>query len=133
MVDAVDENNTRFPGLPGGKNDHFENGFGGNIANRVPGARIYQTVIGVFDQRIHEPVGNGHGNIEIVEVFKIVFGSDEGFNIRVVHPQNPHVRTSSGAPLLDSFRCHVKDVHEGHGARRNTGGGQYLVFRRPNI
>jgi len=87
----------------------------------IPG--IDQRIRFVLLQRLHEILGQSHGDVEIVQLFPVGFAADEFQDIRMIHPQNPHVRTPPCPPLLDRLGGDVEDPHEGDGAAGNARGG----------
>ena len=50
--------------------------------------------------------------VEILHLIRIFLDSDKLHDIRMVHPQHPHVGPSSRPSLLDDLCRHIKDSHK---------------------
>ena len=94
------------------------------------GAGVDQGEEPVFGHRLHEGVGEAHGDVEVGEALGVHLTGDELLDIRVVHPQDAHVGAAAGAALLDGLGGHVEDVHEGNGPGGHALGGHDRVVGR---
>ena len=73
--------------------------------------------------RLHKRLGDADGDIEIGDLTGIVFALDELQNIRMIHPQNPHIGAAARTALLDRLGGGVEYPHKGYGAGGNAAGG----------
>ncbi len=131
-VEGVQEDDAGLAGGPGALDDEVEEPGGAHLLDLPAGAGVDQGEVPVFFDRLHEGVGQAHGDVEVGEALGVVLTGDEGFDIRVVHPEDAHVGAPAGAALLDGFGGHVEDVHEGDGAGGHPLGGEHRVVGGPD-
>ena len=132
-VEGVQEDDAGLAGGPGALDDEVEEPGGAHLLDLPAGAGVGQGEVPVFLDRLHEGVGQAHGDVEVGEALGVVLTGDEGLDIRVVHPEDPHVGAPAGAALLDGFGGHVEDVHEGDGAGGHPLGGEHRVVGGPDV
>jgi hypothetical protein len=65
--------------------------------------------------RLHEGVGDAHGDVEVLQV-AAVLGVDEGLDVRVVAAQHAHLGAAAGAGGFHGLAGAVEHAHVGHGA-----------------
>ena len=131
-VEPVEEENPGFPVLPRLPDNPVENVSGGEHSRDLPVPGIDQGVAFVVLHGPHEGFRDSHGEIEIVQLALVRFALDESEDIRVVHPQDSHVRAPPGAALLDRLRGQVEHLHERDGPAGNPRGGHDHVVRGPD-
>ncbi|OPZ64767.1 MAG: hypothetical protein BWY85_00983 [Firmicutes bacterium ADurb.Bin506] len=93
--------------------------------------RVYQLVLGVVDDGLHELVGDAHRYVEVGQRGVVFLAGHKGFDVGMVDAENPDVRTSPFAALLDCLRCRVEHCHEGHRARGHPAGGPDYIALGP--
>ena len=74
--------------------------------------RMYEFIISIIFQSLHEPIGNSYRDIEIVELPCVFFGPDEFFDIRMIYPKHPHICTTPGAALTNGFGGGIIHAHK---------------------
>ena len=67
-------------------------------------------------ERLHKGIGEAHGEIEVGEDTLLVFGVDEGQNIRMIDAQQAHIGAAPPPAVLDHLSGLVEDLHKGDGA-----------------
>ena len=78
---------------------------------RGPPRLCPQRVLLPFLDCFHEFIGGPDGDVEIGNsAFKLAL--DEFQDVRVIRPQDAHVRATPAAPLFDSLCCGVEHTHE---------------------
>ncbi len=100
FVEPVDEDETRLPRMPGLFDELPENLGGALFFDHLVVSRVDQVVFAVGGQGLHEFVGNGHREIEVLQDGEIRLGLDEIHDVRVIDPQDRHVGAAAGAALL---------------------------------
>jgi hypothetical protein len=80
---------------------------------------VYQVEVPVPLHGLHKSVGDGDGDVEVVDLVVVVLAGDELLDVRVVHPQYPHVRPAPRPALLDLVRRGVIYGHERDRPRRD--------------
>src|SRR5215212_11855006 len=78
-------------------------------------AGVLELEVGVTLDGLHELVGYGHGDVEVVDLVVVLLAGDELLDIRVVHPEDAHVRPAPGTALLDLVRRSIIYGHERDG------------------
>jgi hypothetical protein len=129
-VEAVQKDDARFAVFPGLRDDPVEDLPGVELARHLAVAGIEEVVIFVFFHRLHEGFGEPHGNVEVIELLVIRLAHDEIHDVRMIDAQNAHVRAAPRSALLDRFRRHVENAHEGNRSAGNAGGGHDDVVGR---
>src|SRR5215204_6659006 len=98
-----------------------------DLPEQVPGANglHYRSVagigkleVGVRLDGLHELVGYGHGDVEVVDLVVVLLAIDELLDVGVVDPEDAHVRPAPGSALLDLVRRSVVDGHKRDGTGR---------------
>src|SRR5215204_5183509 len=96
-----------------------------DLPEQVPGANglHYRSVagigkleVGVRLDGLHELVGYGHGDVEVVDLVVVLLAGDELLYIGVVDPEDAHVRPAPRPALLDLVRRSIIYSHERDGA-----------------
>src|SRR5919112_3158851 len=107
-----------------------------DLPEQVPGANglHYRSVagigkleVGVRLDGLHELVGYGHGDVEVVDLVVVLLAGDELLYVGVVHPEDAHVRPTPGPALLDLVRRSVVDGHERDRTARHAHGRLHQV------
>ena len=131
LVGPVDEKCPRLAGLPRAMNDHVEDLAGVVLAHYLVGLGVHQIVALARFDRLHERIGKGDGNVEIRDPRGVVLTKDERTDVRMIHPEYPHIRPAPRPALLHDFRARVIERHEGDRPRSHTRGRLYLCTGRP--
>jgi hypothetical protein len=82
--------------------------------------RVSEIEVRVGLDGLHELVGDGDGDVEVVDLVVVTLAVDELLDVGVVHPEDAHVGPPPGAALLDLVRRCVVDGHEGNGPARHA-------------
>src|SRR5215212_5166332 len=110
-----------------------------DLPEQVPGphglyylavSRVGQLEVAVSLDGLHELVGYGHGDVEVVDLVVVLLAGDELLDIRVVHPEDAHVRPAPGTALLDLVRRSVVDGNERDRPARYAHRGLHQVVLR---
>src|SRR5439155_11916045 len=117
----VDEHHARITGAPGGPNHAVEDLLRQESARDRYAVRIDQLVLTARGERVHEAVGRRHRDVEVGDA-AIELAVDELEDVRVVDPEDPHVRASTRSTLLHRLGGAVEDAQKGHRARRAAAG-----------
>src|SRR5919112_2593220 len=120
VVDLVYEHDTRLAVEPRPLHDLAEevprpHGLDDLLITRVPEIEVRVGLDG-----LHELVGDGDGDVEVVDLVVVTLAVDELLDVGVVHPEDAHVGPPPGAALLDLVRRCVVDGHEGNGPARHA-------------
>ncbi len=130
FVQAVEEHDPGLAVPPGLVNDLLKYFPGVELAGDLAVPGVNQFIVLSRFNRLHELLGDAHGNIEVGEFFGIRLACYEFGYIRMIHPQYPHVGTPSHPALLYRFGGGVEHLHERYRARcHSTGGAHNIVFR----
>jgi len=62
---------------------------------------------------MHKCICHGYRDIEIIQFPVIFFAVYKLHDVRVIDPQDGHIRTTPGAPLFHLFGRRIKDLHKG--------------------
>ena len=131
-VDLVNENNTRFSMAVGIVHDHVPHLAGLDrfvdpetssvlvrFCNeaRMGLGLVHKFPVSIFFDSFHELVSHRNGNVEVVPAALLVFGLDEGQDVRMVVIQHTHLGTATRTQGLDGRAGGVKDVHVAAGTR----------------
>ena len=120
VVGAIDEEHARLARLPGAVHDLLEHIAGVELADDLAGAGVDQVVGLPGLERDHEGVRDRDRNVEVRDLRQVVFAVDEIHDVRMIHPQNAHVRAAARAALLHHIRRGVIQLHERDGPGRYT-------------
>jgi hypothetical protein len=131
LVRPVDEEHPGLAGLPRPVHDHVEDLAGVLGPHDLAGARTLELVLGARRHRIHEGIGNGEGDVEVRDLRRVILAGDELAHVRMIHPEDPHVRPPARTPLLHHLGRGVVELHERHRPRRHPHGGAHGVARGP--
>src|SRR6476660_8925323 len=118
-----------IPGAPGGSDDAIEDLFRQQPARDRAAVRVDQVVLAARRERVHEAVGHRHGDVEVGDA-AVELAVDELEDVRVIDPEDPHVRPAARSALLHRLGRAVEDFQEGHGARRAAAGRRDDVVLR---
>ena len=129
-VDAVEEDHAGIAGAPRRAHDAVEHLARRQPPRRAPGARVDEVVLPARREGVHERVGDGDRDIEVRDP-AVELALDELEDVRVVHPENPHVGAASRAPLLDRLRGRIEHAEERDWTRRAPAGRLHEVVLRP--
>ena len=72
--------------------------------------------------RVHELPGHGDGDVEVRHLREIFLAADELQDVRVIDPQNPHIRAAPRASLLDCISRGIIQLHERDWSTGDPGG-----------
>ena len=130
-VNLIQKNQARVAGQPGG--------VGQEVKDRPGLYRFYfgvrpgvdQVKFLVADNRLHEPVGDPHGQIEIRKLAFLDLGLDKVDDIGVIAAQKSHIGPASLSALDNHFGGFVEDGHEGNRAGSLAFGGSNEVPSGP--
>ncbi len=114
-IDGVQGNQSRLTAGPGRFHEPIEQELGREPSGRFMGAGIDQGNGALACERLHERVGHADGEIEICHFLRRLFERDEVEDVRMVDPEDAHIRAASGPALLDDVRREVEQAHEGNG------------------
>ncbi len=103
--------------MPGKIDDLFEDGTGTQDRRDLSGRRFDQVVVVPLFHRLHEGIGDGDAEIEVVEAVRVFLGGDEIHDVGVIDPQNPHIGAAPLAALLDRLGRRIEDGGKGQRPR----------------
>ena len=129
-VDAVEEDHAGIAGAPRRAHDAVEHLARRQPPRREPRTRVDEVVLPARREGVHERVGDGDRDIEVRDA-AVELALDELEDVRVVHPENPHVGAAPRAALLDRLSGRVEHAQEGHRARGAPAGRPHEVVLRP--
>ena len=89
-------------------NDFLKNCAGIKFSNTNAGSRFDQFITFTGLNRLHEFIGDGHTEVEVIKAVLIFLGTDKIHDIRMINPQNPHIGSAAFAPLFDGFCGSIK-------------------------
>ena len=131
VVDAVDEDHAGVAVLPGVFEHRLPDLTGVPLVNGLPGLRIDDVVGGARFDGLHEGVGHGHANVEVLERRHVGLHFDEGVDVRVIDAQDAHVGAAPGAALFDRFGGGIEHLHERDWPARHAHRRLHAVIRGP--
>src|SRR5918995_367352 len=120
VVDLVYKHDARLSVEPGPLDDLPEQVPGANSLHDLAVAGVLELEVGVTLDGLHELVGYGDGDIEVVDLVVVPLAVDELLDVWVVDPEDAHVRPAPGPALLDLVRRSVVYGHERDGTGRNA-------------
>ncbi|GBE12491.1 hypothetical protein BMS3Abin13_00781 [bacterium BMS3Abin13] len=122
-VRGIYEENPWFAVMPGGVNNLVKNHAGAERVHDITIRGINQFIILTGFNRLHEPVRDGHAEIEVGKPGLIFLGRDKLQNIRMIDSKNTHIGAPAFPPLLDGLGGGIKDNGKTEGARGHALGG----------
>ena len=122
-VNPIQKDDARIPGLPGHGHQAVKDLFGVKAANHFPGAGVHQVIIPALGDPLHKILGNGDGDVEVNQMFPVLFGVDKAQDVRVVDIQDAHIGPAAGAALFDHIGGGVKGVDKADRAGGHAAGG----------
>ena len=112
LVGAVDEQHTGLAVEPSQIDNLIEHLPGFELPDRFTGGRFDQVIAAVDFERLHEHIGQGNAEIEVVELVLILLGGDEIENVGMVDAQHPHIGAAALAALFDGLGGGIEDSGE---------------------
>src|SRR5215210_318323 len=103
---------------------------GANGLHDLAIAGVLELEVGIRLHGLHELVGNGDGDVEVVDLVVVLLAGDELLDVGVVNPEDAHVRPAPGPALLDLVRRSVVDGHERDRPARHAHRGLHQVVLR---
>src|SRR5215212_6416502 len=119
VVDLVYEHDARFAVEMRPLDDLPEQVPGANGLHNLPVAGVLELEVGISFDGLHELVGYGDGDVEVVDLVVVLLAGDELLYIGVVDPEDAHVRPAPRPALLDLVRRSIIYSHERDGAGRD--------------
>src|SRR5439155_10775622 len=113
----------RLAGLPGAVDDLRPDLARLELAYDLAGLGMVQVVHRVGLDRLHEGVGDGHRDVEVGDLGRVVLAGDELHDVRMIHPEDAHVGAATGPALFDDIGRSVDQAHKRDGTRSHTHGG----------
>jgi len=129
-VHAVQEHQAGVAVAPGVLHDLAEDVPGTALAGRLARPGVHQIVGLVTLDRLHEALGHGNADVEVLECRHVGLHVDERLDVRMVDAEDRHVGAAARPALLDGLRRCVVDAHEGDGATGDAAGAGDPVARR---
>ena len=130
-VGAVYEENARLARFPRAVHDRAKHLAGIELPHDPPGTGVEEIVAGALLHRLHESVGDGHGDVEVRHLRQVVLAGDELQDVRVIDTQDAHVGAAACAALLDDIGRGIVELHERDGTRGDAHGGAHHVVLGP--
>ena len=87
-----------------------------DMSRDLVGSWIDQIYLAALPRRVHELIGSGHRDVEVLQETRLLLGLDELQNVGVIDAKGGHVRAPAASTLLDHIRGRVEYAHEGYGA-----------------
>ena len=95
--------------MPGQVNDFFKDTASVKRCNHHPGRGLDQIKPLTGRDRFHEGIGNGHTEIEVVELGLILLCRNKVHDIGVINTKHTHIGPAPLAALLDGLGGRIKD------------------------
>ena len=80
-------------------------------AEDIP-SNIQELLVKKIGQPAHKFIRNRHGDIKISNMIIVLLAANKLHDIRMIHAQDPHVRSAPGSPLFDRLGCGIINAHE---------------------
>src|SRR5215212_8946598 len=120
VVDLVYEHDAGLAVEPGPLDDLPEQVPGANSLHDLAVARVGEFEIGIGLDGLHELIGYGDRDVEVVDLVVVLLAGDELLYVGVIHPEDTHVRPAPGPALFDLVRRSVVYRHERDGPGRDA-------------
>ncbi len=120
-IGLIDEEAPRLPRPPRPLDHLLPHHVGGELTDHHAGPGILQLIARSSLDRRHERVGDRDRDIEVRDLGDVFLARDELEDVRVIDPQDPHVRAATRAALLHRVSRGVVELHERHRPRRHSG------------
>ncbi len=119
-VRLIDEEQPGLPVLPGLVRNLVEHLAGVELAHDLARTRAHEVVLLPLPHGLHEGVRDRDRDVEVRDLADVVLARDELKDVRVVHPEDSHVRPPPLGSLLHLLSRRVEDLHERHGPARDA-------------
>ena len=131
IVDQVQENQPRVPGLPSHFSQQVKNLFGVQPSGNLARAGVDQIVLLAFLHPFHKIGIDRYRYVEVDQGLAVFLGPDEPQDVGVVNPQDAHVGAAAGTALLHHVGGGIEGADETDRTAGDASGGADNVTLGP--